>query len=104
MRPIGNSGVTLETHRIHVRTGEQARVRGTVRSVTGLATFGLHRRVLEYKWTFLIAVAVEANGILSRSIAELPTGARVNIVTVGTGNQTFIHAVPEGLVEIGFDL
>ncbi len=104
MWPVRNSRVTLEAHRVHRRTGQQPRMSRAMRSVAGLAAFGLYRRVLEYERSFLVAMTVEAYGVLGGSRAQLAISGGVHIVAVRTFHQALIDAMAERLVELCPDL
>lgn len=76
----------------------------TVRRVTGLTALGLDSRVFEYKWTLLVAVAVETDGVLSRRVTKLSARARMCVMTICAVHQAFVDAVTKRLIEIRFDL
>src|SRR5580700_7480467 len=66
-----------------------------------LAAFHLHRLMLEHKRAPLVRVAREANCILRRGSTHLLRGYRsVRIVAVAALDQTFVHAVMKGHLEL----
>ena len=80
---------------------QQARVRRTMRCVTGSAAFCLDRRMLVNKRTLLIDVTLYTGGVGPRSQSRLfefkPT---VRIVTIAALHGAFEHLVMERQIEL----
>ena len=67
------------------------------------ASFGLHRRVLEYEWALFIAVAFKAHQVFRTRRAQLPCQeSAVRVLAVRALHQAFVHAVMKGTGELLF--
>ena len=87
-------GVTLQAQQIHLTHAEQARVGGTMRRVTGTATFGLYRNVLEHEGPLLVGMALVTNRIATGESPHLAQRCGpVHVMAVVTLNQSFIDAM-----------
>jgi len=94
--------VTLEAQEIHFAALEQTRIGRTVRNVTADAAFCALRRMLKDKWPGFLSVAFQADGITRGGGAKLrPQDSAVLVVTIGAGEQFFIHAMMKGLGKFG---
>ncbi len=93
--------VALKAEQIYVAHLQHVRVWATVSNVAGLASLDLYRLVLEYIGPLLIGMALVADKILGGRGAHLFRLHRpVDVMTVATLNQTFIHAMVERHVEL----
>ena len=94
--------MALQAEQVDVAHSQHVGIGASVRYVAGGAAFDLHGLVLEDERTLLIGMAGEADGILGRGGAYLLGADRaVNIVAVRALNQTLIHAMVEGHLELG---
>ena len=78
-----------------------------MRRVTGHATFGLGRLMLEDERACFFDVTLEADGVLRRCRPQLLCQeSAVLIVAISTLHQVFIHAMPERLreIDLGFEM
>ena|SRR5271163_1164816 len=76
-----------------------------MRRMAGSAAFGFDGRVLVDPWSSRFNVTLGADGILGRADAKLMRleGA-MRIMTVAASDQSFVHAVMEGLGECSLDV
>src|SRR5579864_1404414 len=75
-----------------------------MRLVASHAAFRLHRSMLESEWPGLIGMAAEAQHVLGSGGTQLMgKKTTMRVVTVGAADQPFIHAMVEGLGEIGLN-
>lgn len=84
--------VALQTEQIYVADLQHVRIRATVSNVARLASFDLYCLVLEHIRPLLVGMALEADKILSgRGTHLLGFHCAVDVMTVATLNQTFVH-------------
>jgi len=95
-------GVALQAEQVDVADPQHVRIGAAVGNMAGRASFDFHRLVLEDEWSLLIGMAREADSILRRRGPDLfRSDGAVHVVTIRTLNQTFIHAMVEGHLELG---
>jgi hypothetical protein len=93
--------VALQAEQIYVAHLQHVRIRATMSAVAGLASLDLYRLVLEHIRPLLVGMALEADKILGGRGAHLLRFHRsVDVMTVATLNQTFIHAMVERHIEL----
>ena len=93
--------VTLQTQQIHLRAIEQPRIRRAMGRMAAHASFYLYGLVLIHEGSRLVAVALEAAGILCGSGPELPRQeSAVRIVTVIALDQPLVDSVTKRTVEL----
>lgn len=94
-------GVTLQAEEVHIAEPQEVRVRGAVRRMARLASFRLHRIVLEDKGALLVHMALETHRVLRGRRAQLfrPEGP-VGIMTIAAADQPFIHSMVERHIEL----
>ena len=98
-------GVAFQTHELHLRTGQHARIGGAMHFVTGGASFEANRRVLERERTALVAVAFEAAGLVrGEDLCHRRTNAAVRIVAIHAGHRAFGQFVMIGPLELRPDV
>src|SRR5215467_4842644 len=69
--------------------------------MTTAAPFGLYRHVFVDEWTLLIGMALDAGSVAVRHGAHLAkSGGAMNVVTVGTLNQSFVYTMVIGLEKV----
>ena len=70
-RRAGGSEIrmALQTEKARLVSNQHPRIRRAMPLVARLAAFDAHRRVLECKWSTLVAVAFHATGLIRRRIA-----------------------------------
>lgn len=97
--------VALQAEQIDVAHPQHVDIGSTMRKMTGRASLDFYRFMLEDKWSLLIGVTIEANGVLCRRGAYLlwPDGA-VGIVAIGALHQAFVYAVVKRHFKFGFPL
>lgn len=98
-------GVTFQTKQVRLRALQQARIGGSVGLMAGGAAFGLDRQVFKGEGASFVGMATETNLVLRcrrpQLLGQEPT---VLVVAVGASNQALFHAMPEGAVEVLFDV
>lgn len=86
-RRIHRQRVALKAKHIHLATFKQAWIRGSMRRMTGDASFGFHRSMFEDKGSGFVGMTGEANLILRGCGSQLPCQeAAMWIVTVTAGD------------------
>ena len=104
-RTKGGSGMALQTQNVQVTGLDKPRIWRSMGSVTCYATLGLDRQMLEDKRALLIRVACEADRIPGRRRTKLLANeSTMGVVTIGTLDEPFFHAMVEGHVELWLDL
>jgi len=99
-RSCGDRAVTLIAKLVDIGNVQQPRILGPVRCVTGKATFRLDRRVLEYKWSARLRMALGADSVLIRGRPDVVVAeGAVNIMAVTALDQPLIHLVMKRLRE-----
>lgn len=89
-------GVALQAEQVHVAEFHQVYVGRPVGHVAGLASFHLHRLMLEHERSLLICVACKTDGVLCRGSAYLFGPDRsVGIVAIAALHQAFVHTMVE---------
>lgn len=93
--------VALQAEQIYVAHLQHVRVWPTVGNVAGLAPLDFYRLVLEHIGPLLVGMALVADKILGgRGTHLLWFHRSVDVMTVATLNQTFIHAMVERHIEL----
>ena len=97
--------MALQAKNVQVAGLDQVRVWGAVWGMTGHATLGLDRLVLDNKGALFIGVARVANRISRRRRAKLladePT---VGVMTIRTLNESFFHSMVKRHIELRLNL
>jgi hypothetical protein len=84
-------GVAFQTLQPHLLPGQHARIRRTVRLMTGSAPFHAHRGMLECERAAFVAVTSEATGFVRGDRAERAVDlASVRIMAIDAANATFL--------------
>lgn len=90
--------VAQSRNRRHI---QQPRVLRSVRSVAGQAALGFDGSMLVHKWAANVSVALGADSILIFSGAQIVwSECAVHVVTIGALDQTLIHPVMDGHIEL----
>ena len=90
-----------QAQQIHVADLEHVSIGRAVRRVAGFAAFDLHRLMLEYKRPALIRMAGVANRVLRRRSAHLlGCDGAVRVMAIAALDQTLVHAVVKGHLEL----
>jgi hypothetical protein len=91
-----------QAQKVYVADLQQVNVGRAVRGMARLATFHLHRLMLEYKWSALIGVTGKADRVLRcRGSYLLRSDRSVRVVTVGTLDQTLVDTMVKWHAELG---
>ena len=97
--------MTLQTYKANLLAHEHARVRRTVRLMTGAAALETHRRMLERERSAQIAVALEARLFISRyETHHAGLEAAVGIVTIYARHGPFRNPMPERTLKLRQDI
>ena len=97
-------GVTFETNLPHLRTIEHSRIRRAVRRVARRASFESHGAVFEGERSSLVAMTVEAAGLIrSEGLLHHCLNAAVRIMTIDAAHRAFGHAMMKRLLELRRD-
>lgn len=93
-------GVAFQAYQALLVTHQHSRVRGSVRFMTGRATFQAHRRMLEDEWAAFIAVAFQASRLIAERRSHAVGGkGGVWIVAIHAGHRSFRKSMLIGPVE-----
>src|SRR5215468_9775377 len=99
------NGVTLQTHKLHLRPRQHPRVRGAVRLMTCDATLQPHWSMFKGKRSDLVTVAVRASGLVG---ARQPNRAMqrrtVLVVAIDATHSAFRKAVFVWFLKAGPDV
>jgi hypothetical protein len=105
----GRIGVALQAEEIDVAVFQHVHICSPVRDVAGTTSFYPHGSVLEYEWSLLVRVALEADHVSRSRGPHLPdqmvafqdTARSVLVVAVGARNQPLVYAMAKRHIELG---
>lgn len=94
--------VAADAKRVDARTRKQASIAGSVGRVAGGTALDLHGSMFKDEGTALLAVALEADGVLCGGRAQLMLHvAAVRVMTIRALHETFVDAVMKWFHERG---